>query len=166
MSVRIRLTLRFYRQNQYSIYDVRGSQERLTRYTLYSIINPKERNRGLKGRLETPHLADCRLQNTSRDVVADVTGQQVKAVAQECLLGVPGRSILRNVMVCAELGHELRRVLGRIHSECLRDDQQRACELGDGQLFPRTLRDMSLFASDVCSGVGLILTSVVAKFSR
>ena len=40
MSVRIRLALRFCRQNQYSASVARGSQNCLTRYTLDSIVNP------------------------------------------------------------------------------------------------------------------------------
>lgn len=108
MSVRIRLALRFCRHNQLSRSALRESQEKLTSDTLDSIVDPQEGNRRLKGRLQTPYLADRRLQNTSRDVVSDVAVQQVKAVTQERLLGISGRSILRNIMVCAELGYEFR----------------------------------------------------------
>lgn len=100
------------------------------------IVNAENGNGGFCGGAQGLDLDHGGFKDTSLLVVTDNPGFQVQAVPLEALLlGVS----LGGVVVRPELGHKVNRVLGRVHREHLRDDQQGLRELGNRQLLTRSL---------------------------
>ena len=80
------------------------------------------------------YLGNGWLEDSRLLVVPDHSLVEIEAVVLE--LGVL-RLGLAAVVVRAQLGHQVGRVLGGVDGQGLGDHQQRLGKLGDGQLFPR-----------------------------
>ena len=113
----------------------------LTRCTSDRIVDPQQRHSGLERTLETLDLTHRRLQHARGDVVPNLAVEQVQAVAHVLLLPVVLGRGLRRAVRRAQLAQQLGAVLGRVHRERFRDDEQRVGELCDGELFARRLVD-------------------------
>ena len=106
----------------------------LTRNALNSVVYPENRYGSLKGRLQAAHFADRRLEDTSRDIVSRLAVEQVETIPEEYLLRITDGRLLCSIMVRTKLRDEFGRILGRIDGEGLRDHQERASKLSNGEL--------------------------------
>lgn len=81
-----------------------------------SIVDTEKRHRGFERALQALHFAHCGLKDAGRHVVSYFAVEQIKSVTQEDLLWVSRRRILAGVMVRAQLGNEIGRVLRSVDS--------------------------------------------------
>ena len=100
-----------------------GPQRELTRCTLNRIVDPEQAHSRLVRALQALHLAHRRLEDARLDVIPHLAVQQVQPVVHQPLLRVTRGRVLRRVVESAQFRDELRRVLGRIHREDLRDHE-------------------------------------------
>lgn len=100
------------------------------------IINTEDRQGSLGGGAQGTDLGQSRLKDTSMDVIANLSLDQVKTVPLEALARLVG---LGSVVVDTKGSNKVGRVLSSVDSQSLGDNQKGVGKLGNGQLLTRTL---------------------------